>query len=116
MAAQSVIAARVARYDIEACERPGRWRWVVERPLGWLCRYRRLAFDIRGGQPCTARSLILFAWSTALPGPLLVEAKGGDVLSTPLIVSAFRHVGTSEIRYVEDDLRAEKGVEKSFRP
>jgi transposase len=36
------IAARIARYGVESRERLGRWRWVVERTLGWLHRYRRL--------------------------------------------------------------------------
>jgi transposase len=34
--------ARIARYGIESRERLGRWRWVVERTLGWLNRFRRL--------------------------------------------------------------------------
>lgn len=36
------IAARIARYGVESRERLGRCRWVVERPLGWLHRFRRL--------------------------------------------------------------------------
>jgi transposase len=36
------IAARIARYGVESRERLGRWRWVVERTLGWLHRFRRL--------------------------------------------------------------------------
>jgi transposase len=36
------ITARIARYGIESRERLGRWRWVVERTLGWLHRFRRL--------------------------------------------------------------------------
>ena len=36
------IAARIARYGVESGERLGRWRWVVERTLGWLHRFRRL--------------------------------------------------------------------------
>lgn len=36
------IAVRIARYGIESRERLGRWRWVVERTLGWLHRFRRL--------------------------------------------------------------------------
>ncbi|UVW30663.1 transposase [Massilia sp. H6] len=36
------IAARIARYGVESRERLGRWRWVVERTLGWLHRCRRL--------------------------------------------------------------------------
>ena len=36
------ITARIARYGAESRERPGRWRWVVERTSGWLHRFRRL--------------------------------------------------------------------------
>jgi transposase len=36
------ITARIARYGIESRERLGRWRWVVERTLGWLHRFQRL--------------------------------------------------------------------------
>jgi transposase len=35
------ITARIARYGIESRERLGRWRWVVERTLGWLHRFRK---------------------------------------------------------------------------
>ncbi len=34
------IAARIARYSVESRERLGRWRWVVERTLDWLHRFR----------------------------------------------------------------------------
>ena len=37
------IKVRIARKGIEPKERPGRHRWVVERTLAWLTRYRRLA-------------------------------------------------------------------------
>jgi transposase len=33
---------RIARRGIESSERLGRYRWVVERTLSWLNRYRRL--------------------------------------------------------------------------
>ena len=36
------IAPRIARRGIESKEHLGRWRWVVERTLGWLHRFRRL--------------------------------------------------------------------------
>lgn len=36
------IVPRIARRGIESRERLGRWRWVVERTLGWLHRFRRL--------------------------------------------------------------------------
>ena len=37
------IASRIARVGAEAKGRLGRHRWVVERTLAWLKRYRRLA-------------------------------------------------------------------------
>jgi transposase len=36
------IRARIARRGVESSERLGRYRWVVERTLAWLCRCRRL--------------------------------------------------------------------------
>lgn len=39
---QRGIVPRIARKGIESCERLGRHRWVVERTLAWLNRYRRL--------------------------------------------------------------------------
>jgi transposase len=37
------IKARIARRGIDSSERLGRHRWVVERTLAWLNRYRRLS-------------------------------------------------------------------------
>lgn len=37
------ITPRIARRGIESSERLGRHRWVVERTLAWLARFRRLA-------------------------------------------------------------------------
>ena len=37
------IKARISRRGIDSSERLGRHRWVVERTLAWLARYRRLA-------------------------------------------------------------------------
>jgi transposase len=37
------IGCRIARKGVESGERLGRHRWVVERTLAWLARYRRLA-------------------------------------------------------------------------
>jgi transposase len=37
------IKSRIARKGVESSERLGRYRWVVERTLAWLSRYRRLA-------------------------------------------------------------------------
>ena len=36
------IAVRIARKGIESSQRLGRHRWVIERTLSWLMRYRRL--------------------------------------------------------------------------
>ena len=36
------ITPRIARKGIESSQRLGRYRWVVERALGWLSRFRRL--------------------------------------------------------------------------
>jgi IS5 family transposase len=37
------IVPRIARRGIERSDRLGRHRWVVERTLAWLARFRRLA-------------------------------------------------------------------------
>ncbi len=37
------IQSRIARRGIESSKRLGRHRWVVERTLAWLARFRRLA-------------------------------------------------------------------------
>jgi len=37
------IKRRIARKGTESSEKPGRHRWVVERTLAWLAKYRRLA-------------------------------------------------------------------------
>ena len=37
------ITARIARIGVESSIRLGRHRWVVERTLGWLLSYKRLA-------------------------------------------------------------------------
>ncbi len=36
------IGVRIARKGIESSQRLGRHRWVIERTLAWLNRYRRL--------------------------------------------------------------------------
>ena len=36
------IAPRIARRGVESSERLGRYRWVVERTISWLNRFRRL--------------------------------------------------------------------------
>ena len=37
------IIARIARIGRDSSQRLGRHRWVVERTLGWLLTYKRLA-------------------------------------------------------------------------
>ena len=37
------ITARIARIGRDSAQRLGRHRWVVERTLGWLLSYKRLA-------------------------------------------------------------------------
>jgi transposase len=37
------MASQIARRGVESRERLGRYRWVVERTLAWLHRFRRLA-------------------------------------------------------------------------
>ena len=37
------ITPRIARRGVESGQRLGRHRWVVERTLAWLARFRRLA-------------------------------------------------------------------------
>ena len=39
---QRGIVSRIARRGVESSERLGRHRWVVERTLAWLSRFRRL--------------------------------------------------------------------------
>ena len=39
---QRHVIARLARKGIDSSTRLGRYRWVVERTLAWLNRYRRL--------------------------------------------------------------------------
>jgi transposase len=39
---QRHIISRIARKGIDSSTRLGRYRWVVERTLAWLNRYRRL--------------------------------------------------------------------------
>lgn len=37
------IAARIARRGVESSDRLGKHRWVLERTIGWLLAFRRLA-------------------------------------------------------------------------
>lgn len=57
---------RIARRGIERSDKLGRHRWVIERPLAWFNRFRRLAirydrrFDILQAFHLLAASLICF--------------------------------------------------------
>ena len=58
------IAPRIARRGVERLDRLGRYRWVVERTLAWLARFRRLTIryerraDIHWALTALACSLI----------------------------------------------------------
>jgi transposase len=60
------ITPRIARKGIESRERLGRYRWVVERDIAWLHRFRRLMIryerraDIHEGFLTLASILILW--------------------------------------------------------
>ncbi len=45
------ITPRMGRRGIESSERLGRYRWIVERTLAWMARFRRLAirYERRAG-------------------------------------------------------------------
>ncbi len=61
------IIDRIARRGVESSVRLGRYRWVVERTLAWLSRYRRLT--IRYGrrldihQALTTLACALICWN-----------------------------------------------------
>ena len=47
--------ARIARIGVDSSQRLGRHRWVVERTIGWLLSYKRLALRYdRTAQTITA--------------------------------------------------------------
>lgn len=49
------ITPRIARRGLEDSSRLGRHRWVVERTLAWLARFRRLAIRLTSGAPTSTR-------------------------------------------------------------
>jgi transposase len=49
------IKPRIARRRVDSSDRLGRYRWVVERTLAWLNRFRRLAIRLRSGAPTSTR-------------------------------------------------------------
>lgn len=61
------IIDRIARRGVESSDRLGRYRWVVERTLAWLSRYRRLTIryerrlDIH--QAFTTLACALICWN-----------------------------------------------------
>ncbi len=68
------ILPRIARKGIESRERLGRYRWVVERELAWLHRFRRLLIryerraDIHEAFLTLASILILWRIISREPG------------------------------------------------
>jgi transposase len=61
---QRGIKARISRRGIDTSERLGRHRWIVERTLAWLGRYRRLKVRYEREPTSTKRSSVLGArWS-----------------------------------------------------
>jgi transposase len=67
------ITPRIARRGIESRERLGRYRWVAERDIAWLHRFRRLMIryerrsDIHEGFLALASILILWRAVKRLP-------------------------------------------------
>jgi hypothetical protein len=59
------IKARIARRGIDPSERLGRHRWVVERTLAWLSRYRRLSVRYERRADIQKRFSILAVLSSA---------------------------------------------------
>jgi len=57
------ITHRIARKAMESTEKLGRHRWVIERTLAWLARYRRLARRGKAkAQVAVARSIMVIIW------------------------------------------------------
>ena len=44
------IKRRIARKDVESSEKSGRHRWIVERTLAWMAKYRRLTIRLRAAR------------------------------------------------------------------
>lgn len=59
------ITPRIARRGIESSERLGRYRWIVERTLAWLARFRRLTIRYEVAPTCTSPSPPSHAHSSA---------------------------------------------------
>jgi transposase len=49
------IKSRIARKGIESSEKLGRHRWVVERTLAWLAKYRRLTIRYESAETTSMR-------------------------------------------------------------
>ena len=66
------IRVRIARKGIASSERLGRHRWVVERTLAWLNRFRRLTvrYERRADihQAFLSLGCALICWNTLQPG------------------------------------------------
>lgn len=67
------IVPRIARRGIESSERLGRYRWVVERTLSWLNRFRRLKvrYERRADihEAFLSLGCALICWRTLTYGP-----------------------------------------------
>ena len=79
------IISRIARRGIESSERLGRYRWVVERTLSWLNRFRRLKvrYERRADihQAFLTLGCALICWQTLQRGH--AEPRG---MRTPLLL------------------------------
>lgn len=67
------IIPRIARRGVESSERLGRYRWVVERTLSWLNRFRRLKvrYERRANihQVFLTLGCVLICWATLAKAP-----------------------------------------------
>jgi transposase len=82
------IRPRIARRGIESSERLGKHRWVVERMLAWLNRYRRLRIrhERRAGHAPGVLAHRLRADLLELHQPLsfVRRSKSGDANASPI--------------------------------
>jgi transposase len=82
------IIPRIARRGIESSERLGRYRWVVERTLSWLNRFRRLKvrYERRADihQAFLALGCALICWRELMAGEHSAQGdRGIGALSAP---------------------------------
>ena len=79
------IGCRIARKGIESGERLGRHRWVVERTLAWLGRFRRLTVRY---ERLADQHLALLDLGCALLCLRALGAGGRDGASSPAVARA----------------------------